>query len=155
MNFFSYFKSKPEPLQASHNDIESFEFIEINSTLPINIHESNPTNKEQNPINIDTNKNPTPTNKEIEIPDRNESSMVDITIPDTYSISPPLRHRVFIEQPIEYESFPNSNYNSFSPKNSEEFTDMDLAIQSIIHLILGKDVVDRIAAHHRPTMGIL
>ena len=77
--------------------------------------------------------------------------MINITIPD-----PSIRHRIFIQQPIEYESFPTSDYNSFSPKNSEEFTDMDIAIQSIINLILGKDVVDRIVAHHNRTyMGIL
>ena len=149
MNFLSYFKRKPEPIPVSNNDVESFEFIDINSTLPITINVPSPTHKESELI----------TENKDSIKEESESAMVDITTRETtiypYSISPPLRHRVFIEQPIEYESFPISNYNSFSPKNSEEFTDMDLAVQSIIHLILGKDVVDRIASHHRPSMGIL
>ncbi len=142
MNFLSYFMRKPEPIPVNNNDIDSFEFIDIN--------EPSPTHKESELMTE---------NKE-SLQEQTESAVVNITTRETtldpYSISSPLRHRIFIQQPIEYESFPHNDYNSFSPKNSEEFTDMDLAIQSIIHLILGKDVVDRIVAHHnRPTMGIL
>lgn len=143
MNFFSYFKRKSEPIQINNTDIDSFEFIDI--------HEPSPTNKEPSPTNNELN----PTKQTSE---KNQESITidDMIIPDPYLISPPLRHRIFIQQPAEYESFPTSDYNSFSPKNSEEFTDMDMAIQSIINLILGKDVVERIVAHHNRTyMGIL